>query len=1803
MKFADPSPIKRHKERHAAKAEVRGFSQFTEQSHRERAEQYVEKLTYQIERRFGEVHHDDPRLKLLEDINTQLRKHANVPDGPIRLLGSPDINAFVVKTRPEVFVYGGLLKQYAVWCKKNNEPVTVDALAMFAAHELGHINQQTEEVSFDDDGKQHKASTHGEKHQAHLNAEYDADHYGIHLLARAGYNPREGLKAIRFLLSLDKGTGIPTTHPRSADRLRELIAAVESPDTIIQNTDKEPDVLNNSLVELLIAESGAHPGTALYRDAAKTQLEEYAQQTDNLPDLLEVVRVADMHRMNVELDQARRDKAIRSIQAKQIALVNICRAVQAVHKSYGYQHFHFKEVPWPSLTMDIKKATQDSRFVAREYDYADTAGDDRGSITYAIEILEQKELDAEVAKTKTYIQYFVDSTRDPLKQQYQEMLEAIDPVLTATDDSSLMAMAASNEMIVDTPESGHNPKQLWEDRSVTHRWIKEQTGSAIIEWCTQNAAPFFADKIPIDAGQVSNGIAEIDSRYQGYLDSELLEPDDLTTDAGRQAYLEQVIWLNVRQTTIESLSKYTDVSESYAHNEHYINQVAPILYERLLERYASAGTEKENLAREISSLILSVKPIEKIVAALDEAIQKLSIEQCQAWLNQVKPDVVTWQSSADASFQVEVGVDQLMKAVNPSLLLHSIESRCADRVVRRLQVYEPSAHRESLDELLHLYTVSEGNVQNDYRSRIQDVLKKISWHHKTVDELEVELTPVLQLFSRLDRRFILLSLDFGLGKDLFSDTYEYLAQVSPDYAADLAMTTWEDAVSAQSPQQRLRFAQRMYEIERKIGGILTEKSFMGGELGSSLGMIVNATYVESQREMGNTLPLVDVLIQFMQAGITLETGARSGDKKLFDSDAFQAELDALPDSEVLRLAQACVAAANAGKLFINNDELRVPNFARLIGARALATTGVQIVGENKYNFTDRTTYSFDERAQFIVAHMLGEYRLQALHTCYIEYGIEDSYMVESGLYKVMSPIRRTTLWLGGANFDRDLASTAADYDATMPPLKLKSSGSDGSKGFVLKAFFKKHPITTDRSHTPEQRFQTIVDMIPEETDYRDQLFGQIEADFLNEVGLTVEGHKIINSEPSQIAVLAKQLHEFYATAIPIMVDQGQAQLWGRRANALYVEYLRPDSVSCGSELQRIAKLFPVPSFARDEALMTLAESGLMQTPEVAFELRDMLYAFQRRTADKKTLAEQSNLERMNVVAGMLSRSEKKDFLLWTMGETNEPSLTLKAFGATQRASVEYVPDLVFAATANEREEFLLRMLVGSNGLFEPQNPEDRHIFNEFVQRFFDHVFPEDADTGIMGAERQVLETIFVTVFTEYEPYRRSKILIGMLETMKGKTEVGRGEKITTLLSELGPVFVKAGQVLSETERESGVPLLPDDIRVGLRTLKQSAKRFSPLAALFSLESAGEFDLDKNDRIVGLGATLASASIKQVNVALRADGFEVVEKIKRPSIDKHLKEDLRVLGVIIERIQSLTEVPAGLNETAARWIREESDFPQEVVNTEAVATSLRDYAKHRVVKHFPVRTVEVYKSSESHIQEEKVDGIALEDLMRMAADPAVAIDVTNKYGLSDADVQAFQSMVRRIDQLRLQAFDTLLYQYFQADTFHADPHAGNWFVTKTGELVMIDNGSVGHSNVEPEGDQRPNLRKFFVGYILNRPSQLREAVQGFVTGIAENQLDRIMEVMQGDANDANKMNQTLHIASEGNTQLHPVFESFLKSLSTSLYLLSGIDRSALAPSVITYTQTDSDTVLARLAPAVGKGVSLVQGLVQRLRPKS
>ncbi|HLB06036.1 MAG TPA: 2-polyprenylphenol 6-hydroxylase [Thermodesulfobacteriota bacterium] len=275
------------------------------------------------------------------------------------------------------------------------------------------------------------------------------------------------------------------------------------------------------------------------------------------------------------------------------------------------------------------------------------------------------------------------------------------------------------------------------------------------------------------------------------------------------------------------------------------------------------------------------------------------------------------------------------------------------------------------------------------------------------------------------------------------------------------------------------------------------------------------------------------------------------------------------------------------------------------------------------------------------------------------------------------------------------------------------------------------------------------------------------------------------------------------------------------------------------------------------------------------------------------------------------------------------------------------------------------------------------------------------------------------------------------------------ERLRLALEELGPTFVKLGQLMS-----TRADWFPDEWSMEFKKLQDKVPPF-PFEQVRELV---EKELGKPLEEVYAtfdSVPIASASIAQVHFATLKDGRELAVKVRRPEIEKVLDSDISIMYVIANLIVKYVPDwaryrPVEVVREFHKTIRQELDFTIEATRADRFRRNFKDDPE----AYFP-RVYWEY-SSKKVMTMERIGGIPIDELEALKA---AGFDLKE---IAERGVRVF--------------FRQALGDGF----FHADMHPGNVFVGKKGEIIHVDFGIVG----QIDDDLRNYLAKLLY-YLIRR----------------------------------------------------------------------------------------------------------------------
>ncbi len=257
----------------------------------------------------------------------------------------------------------------------------------------------------------------------------------------------------------------------------------------------------------------------------------------------------------------------------------------------------------------------------------------------------------------------------------------------------------------------------------------------------------------------------------------------------------------------------------------------------------------------------------------------------------------------------------------------------------------------------------------------------------------------------------------------------------------------------------------------------------------------------------------------------------------------------------------------------------------------------------------------------------------------------------------------------------------------------------------------------------------------------------------------------------------------------------------------------------------------------------------------------------------------------------------------------------------------------------------------------------------------------------------------------------------------------RGRRLREMLDELGPTFVKFGQLLSTRP-----DVVPPDIVAELRGLQDDVRPF-PFEQVRSVIEE-ELGLTLEQAFLEFEpVAMAAASIGQVHRAILPNGREVAVKVQRPNAPSKIESDLALMyqaaRLVKERVRALDFIDAnGLVDEFARSIRQELDYRAEARNADQFR---RNFARSDTVR---IPRVYWHYTTARVLTLEYLVGIQLADL-----EPEYRSDEERS----------------RLAYIMTDAWMTMIFRH---GFFHGDPHPANILVLDDGTIGLVDFGLTG-----------------------------------------------------------------------------------------------------------------------------------------------
>jgi len=360
-----------------------------------------------------------------------------------------------------------------------------------------------------------------------------------------------------------------------------------------------------------------------------------------------------------------------------------------------------------------------------------------------------------------------------------------------------------------------------------------------------------------------------------------------------------------------------------------------------------------------------------------------------------------------------------------------------------------------------------------------------------------------------------------------------------------------------------------------------------------------------------------------------------------------------------------------------------------------------------------------------------------------------------------------------------------------------------------------------------------------------------------------------------------------------------------------------------------------------------------------------------------------------------------------------------------------------------------------------------------------------------------------------------------------------GVRLRQTLDDLGPTFVKFGQVLS-----TRADILPDSVLFELQKLQDTVKPMPAGVAQAIVER--ELGAPVSEVFTRFDPEpLGSASIGQVHRAVLRDGEVVAVKVQRPEAPGRVESDLELMREFADFLdrrfgRRIFVDVRGLVAEFETVIRRELDYTAEAENARRFAAN---FAETPVV----IPQVHLEYSTSRVLTLEYIEGTRFRDIQPLLLSP---------------------SERRRVASM---GADAIFKMAFEDGFFHGDPHPGNLILTPQGELALLDFGMVGYMS---RGDIEALSRLFIAVVQRDAAAALRgleslgvryaAEVRGDLERDLREFLNKYSSLSVGEVTLGQALSELISLARRYRLRVPPVFPLLTKALVTAEGLARAID---------------------------------------------
>lgn len=302
------------------------------------------------------------------------------------------------------------------------------------------------------------------------------------------------------------------------------------------------------------------------------------------------------------------------------------------------------------------------------------------------------------------------------------------------------------------------------------------------------------------------------------------------------------------------------------------------------------------------------------------------------------------------------------------------------------------------------------------------------------------------------------------------------------------------------------------------------------------------------------------------------------------------------------------------------------------------------------------------------------------------------------------------------------------------------------------------------------------------------------------------------------------------------------------------------------------------------------------------------------------------------------------------------------------------------------------------------------------------------------------------------------------------------ERLRMLLEDLGPTFIKAGQLLSTRPDLVPVALLHE-----LARLQDSVPPFAFEEVRDIVEAELQLSLEKAFESFEQ-QPLAAASIGQVHAATTVTGEAVVVKVQRPKVRRMVEVDLEIMHELAQLAERHLEgwqihQPTRVVDELSVSLERELDYLQEAAHLERFAWQFRSDPRVKVPSVYRALT------TDRVLVMERIEGVKVSDSaalleLRYQSSSQSSPHSSSQYSLQSSEVAA------RIAELTME-------QLFVHGFFHGDPHPGNLLVQADGVVCYLDFGLMGRL----DRSSRESFAELVAGIVQRDETEVADALLG------------------------------------------------------------------------------------------------------------